>query len=456
MKSISARVTLFYAAAATASAALLFVSGYLLLEGRLIHGLDDLNTAEFEQLKVRLGPDYRSLTHEVVDERIRETADAGSALFFINVDEPRSGMVFYSRNLNGRAIPDVKGLRRYNATLAGNREIRVGEFLMPPFDVTIATPLTQVRESMRSYVEVSIGLLLMMLVASALIGIGLSRIILRPLIFIRETAKRISSDNLSERIPLPRHRDELADLTALLNRMFDRLEQSFEQIKRFSAEASHELKTPLSLIRLHAERLLEDEGLSPQNVDAILVQLEEVSRLNQIIEEMLFLSRAEANAIPLSLRPLDPEPMLRNFEQDALVLAEHKGCEFRLQSVGSGLVAYEERWLRQVWLNLLSNSLDVVPRGGTIAMRACHVGDWWQVTVEDEGPGLPQEQLARMFDRFTQFGSANRQGQGVGLGLAISRSIVQMHSGTIVAENRCDRQGLRVTVSIPVAKSPPS
>jgi two-component system heavy metal sensor histidine kinase CusS len=451
MRSIGARLTLLYAAAATASAAVLFVSGYVMLNQRLVHGLDALNAAEFEQLKVRLGPDHRHLTPRIIDERIRETADAGSALFFINVDEPKSGMVFYSRNLNHRSIPDVKGHHIYNAELPGIGEIRVQEFVMAPFDVTIATPMAQVRSSMRSYIAVSAGLLLTMLFASAAIGLGLSNMVLRPLKQIRETAKRISSDNLSERIPVPAHEDELTDLAQLLNRMFGRLENSFDQVKRFAAEASHELKTPLSLIRLHGEKLLEDETLSPQSVDAIVVQLEEVARLNRTIEEMLFLSRIEANAVSLDLRPGDPAQLLANFEQDAQALAEHHSCRFRLDASGAGMVAFEGRWLRQVWLNLLANAFAVTPAGGLVTMTSAIGHGRWTLVVEDEGPGLREENLHRIFDRFVQLGPAEQRSGGSGLGLAISRGIVALHAGTIAATNRPDRSGLRVTVTIPTA-----
>ena len=150
------------------------------------------------------------------------------------------------------------------------------------------------------------------------IGLALSRLALRPLRFIRETAQRINSENLSERIPPMKSHDELADLARLLNQMFDRLERSFNQVKRFAAEASHEIKTPLSLIRLHGEKLLEDENLEHGHIEAIVAQLDEVARLNQIIDEMLFLSRAEANAIPLLLTKAAPEAMLAAFSQDAL------------------------------------------------------------------------------------------------------------------------------------------
>ncbi len=451
MRSIGARLVTYYALAATITTGALFVTGYELLKHRLVHGLDELNVAEFAQLKTRLGPDYAKLGPRVVDERIRDSADAASALFYINVDVPRSGMVFYSRNLGGRPIPDVKGRAIYNVDISGLGELRAHEFVMPPFDITIATPMSQVREGMRSYIEVCAGLLTLMLIASVAIGLGLSRIILKPLRFIRETASRISSDNLAERIPVAEHGNELADLARLLNRMFDRLEVSFSQIKRFSAEASHELKTPLSLIRLHGEKLLSDGALPPGAVDAVLVQLEEVARLNQIVEEMLFLSRAEACAIRLDLNPQTPTRLLDGFEQDATALAEHRGAHFHLISTGSGTVALEERWLRQVWLNLLTNALNASPPGGCVTMRSVFGVRDWRVTMEDEGAGLAPDQRARMFERFSQFGTAEQRARGSGLGLAICQSIVGLHGGTIEADNRADRSGLRVIVRLPLA-----
>ena len=142
---------------------------------------------------------------------------------------------------------------------------------------------------------------------------------------IQETANRIRSDNLSERIPVPDVHDEISDLARLLNEMFDRLESSFNQVRRFSAEASHELKTPLSLVRLQAEKLLLDEGLTSEQQESVQVQMDEITRLEQIIEDLLFLSRAEAHVVKLSIRPTDPAEFLKTFLPDARVLAEHRG-----------------------------------------------------------------------------------------------------------------------------------
>ena len=449
MKSIGARLTFWYALASTVTLAILFLVGYQLLESRLTHGLDQLNEAEFRQLQAHLGPDYKTLNSKVVDERLRDVSEYGSVLFYISIEIPKTDVKFHSRNLKGRDIPDVKGKRAYSATMPGAGEVRADEFLLPPFDVTIATSSRSVRDGMREYAYVCLALLAAMLVASLGIGLGLSRLLLRPVRLIRETANRIRSDNLSERIPVSDVSDEISDLARLLNQTFDRLESAFDQIRRFSDEASHELKTPLSLIRLHAEKMLRDGDLSPGQIEAVVVQIEELARLNQIIDEMLFLSRAEAKAIGLKLTYEDPAKFLEVFTQDAVALAEHSGRNFTYSHKGRGKIAFEEKWIRQVLLNVVTNAINVSPRSGRIVMQSAIGAGSWRVSIEDEGPGLTGDQRERIFERFVRFGTPANGDRGSGLGLTISRSIIQLHGGRIFAESGADGRGLRVTFEIP-------
>jgi two-component system heavy metal sensor histidine kinase CusS len=329
----------------------------------------------------------------------------------------------------------------------------VAEFVLPSLDITIATPLSPVRKVMEGYVEVCAWLLAAMLGASVLIGFGLSRLALRPMRLMRETANRIRSDNLSERIPVMQVQDEVSDLARLLNQMFDRLESAFTQVRNFTAEASHELKTPLSLVRLQAEKLLVGGTLSAQNEEAVQMQLEELARTNQIIDEMLFLSRAEARAITLQCKHNDPERFLKGFSLDARVLAEHGGHNFLAVHDGAGLVSFDENRIRQVLLNLLANALAVSPPGGVVTVRSRLGDSEWQVTVEDQGPGLPPDQHQRIFNRFVRVNPRDTEGSGSGLGLAICRSIIMLHHGHIAAESGASGRGLRVTFAIPATQA---
>ena len=453
MRSISTRLAAWYALAATVTLACLFIVGYQLLENYLIHGLDMLNKAEFEQISARLGPNYQALTPEVINQRIRQTTQYASVLFYIDVHNHQR-TVFYSGNLRGQPIPDVPHKHLYDGSIPGIGSLRIAEFILPPFDVTIATSSAQVQKVMDGYVEVCTGLLCAMLAVSSIIGIALSRLALRPVRLIRETANRIGSDNLSERILVSGVRDEISELARLLNQMFDRLESSFKQIRRFAAEASHELKTPLSLIRLQAEKLLVTGNLAAAEEDAVQMQLEELARLNRIIEEMLFLSRAEARAITLQLRPQDPSRFLHAFAQDARVLAEHENRSFVLVTEGEGLVAFEAQRIRQVLLNLLANALCASPRGGVITLRSTFRAGVWRVCLEDQGPGVPESERERIFERFVRLGTPGDE-CGSGLGLAICRSIIELHHGRIWAEEAGAGPGLKVLFEIPAMELRP-
>lgn len=311
---------------------------------------------------------------------------------------------------------------------------------------------------MKGYEQLFGGLLIVMLVASSAIGFGLSRLALRPVRLIQETAARINSDNLGERIPVPAVQDEMSNLARLLNQMFDRLEAAFNQTRRFTAEASHELKTPLSLVRLQAEKLLLDGGMKPAQEESLHVLLEEIARLNQIIEQLLFLSRAEARAISLRPTQQDAGKFIEAFSADARVLAESRGTNFAERIESSGPVVIDPTWIRQVLLNLLTNALNASAPGTTVTLTAALTGNTWRVIVDDEGSGVPPEMREKIFERFVRLGTNGKPGDGgeggSGLGLAISRSIIGLHRGTIRAEPGPGGRGLRVMFELPVDDGP--
>jgi signal transduction histidine kinase len=452
VRSIGARLTFWYAVAATLSFAGLSAIGGVLLKTQLIHGLDQLNAAEFRQLKAHIGDDYATVDPEVLETRLAGIKPYESVLFFISIQNPRQNdFLFNSSNLHGQRIPDVKGQRRFDASTPALGSLRVSEFLLPPYDVTVATSAQTVDASLRAYAVTSVALIAVMLVASIAIGLGLSRLVLRPIRAIRETADRIRSDNLGERIPVGDVRDEISDLAELLNRTFDRLESAFLQMRRFSEEVSHELKTPLSLLRLHAETILQDGAIT--HADAAIEQIEEIARLNRFIDQMLFLSRADADAIAFDLQSADPRAMIESFAHDAEVLAEDSGHRFNSSSGDAGLIALEPVWLRQVLLNVLTNALRATPPGGRVGLEAGFTGTIWRVRIEDDGPGVAGAELERMFERFVRLAGSDMP-RGTGLGLAISRSIVRLHGGRIWAEQARQLRGLAITVELPRADLP--
>jgi two-component system heavy metal sensor histidine kinase CusS len=306
---------------------------------------------------------------------------------------------------------------------------------------------------MTAYLEVS-GLLIAVAGAvSCGLGLGLSRVALRPVRAIQSTAEHIGSDNLSERIPVAKVDDEISKLARLLNRMFDRLEAAFNQVRRFTAEASHELKTPLALARAHAEKLLQDRAVAEGHGETLQNLLEEIAQLEKIIEELLLLSRAESHAIPLEIRTLDTQEFMSHFAQDARLLGEYRDVHIEDGYAGEGRADFDPKWMRQVFFNLVSNALRAAPRGTVVKLVSTISKDRWRATIEDEGPGVPADQLERIFERFFRIPRADDEDNGSGLGLAISRSIVVLHRGTIHAELPEKGRGLRVVVELPVVES---
>jgi two-component system heavy metal sensor histidine kinase CusS len=449
VKSISARLTIWYALTATATLAVLFVVGYYMLQNHMVKQLDQLNETQYKQLRTALGPNYQSLTPEVINDRIRDTTESASTLFYIDMHGPMTNRFFKSSNLHGQSIPDIPGEHVFNADVPGIGLLRVREFILPPFEVIVATPLAPVADVMNGYMKVSAALIVVMLLVSIALGFGLSQMVLKPVRTIRDTANRIRSDNLKERIPVDAVKDEISELGRLLNQMFDRLETAFDQIRRFTADASHELKTPLSLVRLHAERLLMSSATDPLQKESLHVQLEELARVNQIIDELLFLSRADAQAIAIDAKPQGPAGFLHTFAQDASALADYHGRHFTYTHEGEGEVAFEEKRMRQVLLNLLANALNASPPEGRITLHSTLTGGMWRIAVEDEGPGLNPEQRRQLFERFVRFGVPSASDKGSGLGLAICRSIVQLHKGRIFALGGENGRGLRMVIEIP-------
>ncbi len=432
MSTLGARLALWYSIVSTVTLFALLAAGYYLLNLHLVRGADVQNAAEFDRMFSHGG------AHPTLSGR-------ESPGFFTEVISSEGRIVYQSSTLQGNLLP--AGKSAFTAKVGTLGELRVGVFSREGFIVKVVSSLTPVRQVMLGYAEVSLVLVCLVLLISLISGMVLSRVALRPVRLIQETANRIRSDNLGERIPVSEVHDEISSLARLLNEMFDRLEAAFQQVRRFSADASHELKTPLSLMRLQAEKLLTDGGLSPTQEEVLQEQLEEVSRMNHIIEDLLFLSRAEAQAITPELRRQDPRDFLRAFAQDAALLAEQAGVSFREDIEAEGDVSFDPKWIRQVLLNLVSNSIRVSPPGSLLTLKSEFTLDAWRLILEDEGPGVPPDQYERIFERFVRLDGGEG---GTGLGLAICRSILRMHGGEIRAEKGPRQGGLRVICEIPL------
>jgi signal transduction histidine kinase len=235
---------------------------------------------------------------------------------------------------------------------------------------------------------------------------------------------------MRRRLPEPRTQDEVGRLVRVLNRSFDRLERSFEQATRFSSDASHELKTPLTIIRGEIESALKEELDNPQIESLLDSLLAETQCLCDIVEKLLLLSRADAGTLNLTKKILDFSAICRELLDDAEILVRPKRITVEFEISPDVEVLGDESYLRRVLLNLLDNAIKYNFGGGSLSISLTKSGGLAVLRIANLGPGIPKEHEARVFERFYRAGpSRSSDTSGSGLGLSICREIVAAHGG---------------------------
>lgn len=450
MRSLRFRLTLWFSLAVTLTAGTAAAIGFFVVRKQMHDGIDFLLAAEIEEIVQRMGDKPTAVPSPKLAGLLEGHTEIDAPLFFFQVERPGEGVIFRSRNLGDLSLPELSTSEAAVQTITLRDEpLRVRVLTHDTFRIAIATGLEQVEALIDRYQHLLVVGLPLLFAASIAVGFVLSNLALAPVRAMQQSAQRISATNLSERLPVPAGHDEIAALARLLNELFGRLEAAFEQIKRFTADASHELKTPLSLIRLHAERLALSESLSEADRTQVVSQFDEINRLNKLVESLLLLARADAGSLPLDLRRQDTRHFIEDFAEDAAALAEDRGLRFAIESNESCAIVFDAMMMRQVLLNILSNAIRHSPASGRITLSAHGVPHAWTVAIADEGPGVAPEELEHIFGRFVRGPDADHHAPGgSGLGLSIARSIIEAHRGTITATN-VTPHGLRVTVALP-------
>ncbi len=255
--------------------------------------------------------------------------------------------------------------------------------------------------------------------------------LLLPLRAVLGTAERIRAGNLRERIPTDgRSADELKRLSDALNDAFDRYAGAVTRLDRFSADASHQLRTPLAGVRATAEVCLQRVRTPEEYRDALGKILEEVDRLRVLVEQLLELARLEPGLLQQAER-VDLRAALAEWAGDMAALAEARGVRLEGPPAGPPAPARAHpRLLREAFMNVLNNALAATPEGGVVRCSVeAQPGGWAGWSIEDSGPGIPPGERDRVRDRFYRGRSA--AGRGSGLGLAIVQQIVELHGGRL-------------------------
>ena len=275
---------------------------------------------------------------------------------------------------------------------------------------------------------------------------------------ITEVREITDGRTLHRRLPVPMERDELGRLAETLNQMMTRLERSFAALRRFTADASHELKTPLTVVRAGVERAITRPGVPPETLAPLEETLQEVNRMTELLDSLLTLARADEGRADLHREPVDLREIIEEAGETGELLAEHAGVGIEIRLPPQPLVlAVDRSRVRQLALNLIENAVKYTPRGGQVSVELA--GDDGRIvfTVADTGIGIAPGDLPHVFDRFWRADSARTRTSeraGTGLGLAICKWIAEAHGGTIEVQSRPGR-GTTFTVGLPRSDSAP-
>jgi signal transduction histidine kinase len=263
-------------------------------------------------------------------------------------------------------------------------------------------------------------------ILASLLGYALASAGLRPVEAMRRRAQEVSLAGGDERLPLPAAHDEVRRLGETLNEMLERLGRSFERERRFVADASHELRTPVAVIKAELEAALRAGGHDPQVHEALVASVEECDHLAQLAEDLLVIARATEAGVPVRPESLDLGELLDRVRGRFADRASERGRTIRVEAGDGGLVYADELRLRQALGNLVDNALRYGQ--GEIVLRSRGAASGLELEVSDEGPGFTPDFAERAFERFAR-GDLARTRDGTGLGLSIARAIAEGHGG---------------------------
>jgi two-component system OmpR family sensor kinase len=273
---------------------------------------------------------------------------------------------------------------------------------------------------------------------------------LRPIGRIAEATQRIGAGDLSQYVEASPGRDEIGRLVEGFNDMTARLNTTFAGLRRFAEDTSHELRTPLSIMKGEAEVILK-RVREPEEYQWVLRSIvEEIDFITKVMEGLWILSMGESGGIVLELKPIDLAGLLRRVDEEAKFLAQGKGLSITLGKMEEITVTGDERWVRQLLLNLVDNAIKYTPPGGRITLAMETTEGAARLLIEDTGIGIPEESLPRIFDRFYQVDKVKARAiGGCGLGLSICKWIVEAHGGAIEVSSRLE-YGTKISVQLPL------
>ena len=340
-----------------------------------------------------------------------------------------SGAVLYLSPRLRRPFPR-DGIREFHDHKVDGKKVRFAEFTENGLTLRAGDDLTEINQIRRDIFLAMLGAIPTVLLVTLIGSAWVASKAIAPVEEIRQAAKRITAQRLNQRLPVPPTKDEIAGLIEMLNATFERLQRSFEQSARFSADASHHLKTPIAVLRAGVEEILADVNCSEGTQGAAEGLLHRIHHLSSVVDNLLLLSRADAGRLEPSKAQFELREVLEGVLDDALTLAEPLDLTVEADIPKHLLLKADPTFCVMIAQNLVENAVKYNTPGGRIRVEARAVNGEVEMTIGNTGNGIPKERTEQLFERFYRVRGAARV-PGHGLGLSIARELARAHGGDV-------------------------
>lgn len=315
--------------------------------------------------------------------------------------------------------------------------------------IQVGTSLEDFDETMKKLFIIMIISIPTSISVTIICGYFLAKKALRPVDQIRRAAVKISSRNLDERIDVGGRKDELSRLAQTFNEMISRLKDSFQRINQFSIDVSHELKTPLTILKGETEVALRKDRDNENYKSILSSNLEEIDRMSKIIDDLLLLSKADLKEMKLNVENVALRDLIANVCVDMKIFADNKGIGLDVKELEDVKLKGDELKLRRMLWNIVENGIKYTQKGGKIEIMSYINNGFICIDVKDNGIGILENDIKYIFDRFYRGDKSRKRESGSGLGLSISKWIAEAHQGIIEVKSK-PLEGSLFTIKLPV------
>jgi heavy metal sensor kinase len=461
-RSIGFRLSAWYFLVFAAGIVAFSIAAWFAMRASLFHATDEALEDRVRGVQTFMEKQISSLSLPEIRDEFREHSVLGPGGDLFQVCDEAGQFLYRSIPLETNNVPVTPPgeliSSRFETRTVQSRMLRsYSQRILvsgKAYTVQVAAPVDEAMEALERFRVILALAAPLLLIAASAGGYWISSRALAPVDEISQAAQRISIENLTDRLRVPQTGDQLQRLSETLNEMLSRLEASVRRMAQFTADASHELRTPVSLIRTTAEvAVLKRNRPAGEYLEALDDILEEAERTSQVVDRLMLLTRTDSGKETLECVPVDACTIVRDAAEQGERLARNRGVEFSIDlPAGSVPVQADAEALRRALLILMDNAAKYTPRGGSVRVGLSRKNEFAIASVSDSGIGIGPEDIPHVFDRFWRADKArSREHGGAGLGLSIAKWIVDMHGGSISVESVLGK-GSVFAIRVPLAQ----